>query len=191
MQPLTPQVTVRALLSFLLGLVVGALGTVVHRGLVPWGLLAALGLVLASTVMVRAWGGWPSYVGITGGVLLAVLVLSRTGPGGDVLVPAGENVNTPWIGGVWIGGSVLVLVLAAAAPGRWFDDTPRPARVPRHRRWGQALPARARGRAGGIHAIRVHARDLAEAMTRSTINAERRPSSKVGNPSGRSRAIAR
>ncbi len=132
MQPLTPQVTVRALLSFLLGLVVGALGTVVHRGLVPWGLLAALGLVLASTVMVRAWGGWPSYVGITGGVLLAVLVLSRTGPGGDVLVPAGENVNTPWIGGVWIGGSVLVLVLAAAAPGRWFDDTPRPARVPRH-----------------------------------------------------------
>ena len=38
----------RALLSFLLGLVVGALGTVVHRGLVPWGLLAALGLVPAA-----------------------------------------------------------------------------------------------------------------------------------------------
>ena len=131
MQPLTPQTLLRAFLSFLLGLVVGALGTVVHRGMVPWGVLAALGLVLASAVMVRAWGGWASYVGLTGGVLLAVQVLSRTGPGGDVLVPVGDNVNTPWIGGVWIGGSILMLVLAAVAPRRWFDDTPRPPRQPR------------------------------------------------------------
>jgi len=130
-QPLTPQTFVRAFLAFLLGVVIGALGTVVHRGLPPWGLLAALALVLAATVMVRAWGGWAAYVGIAGGVFLAVQVLTQTGPGGDVLIPAGDNVNSPWLGGAWIGGSILVLVLGALAPRRWFDDTPRPPRPPR------------------------------------------------------------
>ena len=49
----------------------------------------------------------------------------------DVLIPAGDNVNSPWLGGAWIGGSILVLVLGALAPRRWFDDTPRPPRPPR------------------------------------------------------------
>ena len=134
MQSLTPQTFVRALVAFVLGLVVGALGTVVHRGLVPWGLLAALGLVLAASVMVRAWGGWIPFVGMAGGLILAIQVLSQTGPGGDVLVPVGDNVNTPWIGGVWIGGAILMVALAGLAPRRWFDDTPRPPREPRRPR---------------------------------------------------------
>lgn len=137
MQPLTPQTIVRALVSFVLALVVGALGTVVHRGMVPWGLLASLALVLSAAVMVRAWGGWVPYVGFAGGVVLAVQVLAQTGPGGDVLVPGGDNVNTPWIGGVWIGGAIVMLVLGALAPRTWFDDTPRPPRDPRR----AAVPA--------------------------------------------------
>ncbi|UJP41219.1 hypothetical protein [Cellulomonas palmilytica] len=129
MQPLTPQTLLRALLSFVLGLVIGALGTVVHRGAIPWGLLAALALVLAATVMVRAWAGWPAYVGIVGGVFLAVVVLAQTGPGGDVLLPGGDRVNAPWLGFAWLGGVVVVLALGALAPRRWFDDTPRPPRA--------------------------------------------------------------
>jgi len=128
-QPLTPQSIVRALLAFLLGLLVGALGTVVHRGAAPWGLLAAVALVLAATVMVRAWAGWPAYVGIAGGVLLAVAVLSQTGPGGDVLVPVGDRVDAPWLGYAWLGGSFAAVVLGALAPRAWFDDTPRPPRA--------------------------------------------------------------
>ena len=130
MQPLTPQTLVRALLSFVLGLLIGALGTVVHRGAMPWGLLAGLALVLAASVMVRAWAGWPAYVGLVGGVFLAVVVLARTGPGGDVLLPSGDRVNAPWLGLAWLGGVVVALALGALAPRRWFDDTPRAPAAP-------------------------------------------------------------
>ncbi|WP_268532377.1 hypothetical protein ACT17Q_12605 [Cellulomonas sp. CW35] len=130
MQPLTPQTLVRALLSFVLGLLIGALGTVVHRGAMPWGLLAGLALVLAASVMVRAWAGWPAYVGLVGGVFLAVVVLARTGPGGDVLLPGGDRVNAPWLGLAWLGGVVVALALGALAPRRWFDDTPRAPAAP-------------------------------------------------------------
>jgi len=129
-QPLTPQSFVRALVSFVLGIVAGVLGTVIHRSTVPWGLLAALGLVLAFTVTVRAWAGWPGYVGIAGGVFLALMVLTQTGPGGDVLVPGGENVDHAWLGVAWLGGAMVALIVAAGVPRRWFDPTPRPPRVP-------------------------------------------------------------
>lgn len=131
MQPLTPQTFVRAFLAFLLGLVLGALGTVVHRGAIPWGLLAAVALVLAATVMVRAWGGWAAFVGLAGGVFLSVQLLAQSGPGGDVLVPGGDHVKAPWIGWVWIVGAMVALVLGALAPKSWFDDRPRPPRPSR------------------------------------------------------------
>ncbi|MBT0992802.1 hypothetical protein KIN34_00660 [Cellulomonas sp. DKR-3] len=130
MQPMTPQAFVRAFVAFLLGVVVGTIGTVVHRAVTPWGVVAAIGLVLATAVTMRAWAGWPAFVGVAGGVFLAVMVLTQTGPGGDVLVPSGDNVNDVWLGGVWLGGSMGALVLAALAPRRWFSDAPRSAPVP-------------------------------------------------------------
>jgi hypothetical protein len=123
---MTPQAFVRAFAAFLLGVLVGTLGTIVHRAATPWGVLAAIALVLASAVTMRAWAGWPAYVGLAGGVFLAVMVLTQTGPGGDVLVPSGDNVNDVWLGGAWLGGSLGALVLAALAPRRWFADTPSP-----------------------------------------------------------------
>lgn len=127
---MTPQAFVRAFVAFLLGVLVGTIGTVVHRAATPWGVVAALGLVLAGAVTMRAWAGWPAFVGFAGGVFLAVMVLTQTGPGGDVLVPSGENVDHVWLGGVWLGGAMAALVLAALAPRRWFADAPRPPLFP-------------------------------------------------------------
>jgi hypothetical protein len=106
-----------------IGVLVGALGTVAHRGHQPWGVVLALTLVLAAGVMSRAWNGWPGLVGYAVGLVVSVQLLSRTGPGGDVLVTAGAAVS--W---VWVVGSLVALVLAALAPRRLFDPRPLPAR---------------------------------------------------------------
>lgn len=109
------QVLVRWLALFLLGGVIGAAGTVLHRAWMPWGVVACLALVLASAVLARAW------VGLTGllvyGIawVVVVQVLSLTGPGGDVLIPAGQIVGYAWI----LGGLVMMAV-AAFAPRAWF-----------------------------------------------------------------------
>lgn len=125
-----PVIGPRQLLSaagaFVLGLLVGAVGTVVHRAATPWGLAGALVLVLTAAVTCRAWAGWFAWAGYGGGLYLAIVVLSQTGPGGDVLAPEGDG----WAWG-WVLGAAVALVLAAVAPRRLFDDTPRPARTGR------------------------------------------------------------
>ncbi len=113
----------RAFAALVVGLIVGAVGTVTHRAEQPWGLIGALALVLAASVMMRAWGGWPAIVGIAGGVFFSVQVLAQTGPGGDVLVPGDQP-----IGWIWVIGALVMVGLASIAPRAWFDDTPRPAR---------------------------------------------------------------
>ncbi|NMM17580.1 MAG: hypothetical protein HHJ14_10735 [Cellulomonas sp.] len=119
MQPFTGGALVRAAVALILGGVVGTVGTVAHRAIAPWGVVAALVLVLAAGVAVRAWSGYASLVAYAGGLFLLVQVLAQSGPGGDVLVPAGES-----IGWVWIIGAPLVTGAAAFAPRRWFSDEP-------------------------------------------------------------------
>ncbi|WP_146192424.1 hypothetical protein [Cellulomonas sp. WB94] len=130
MQPFTGGALVRAAVALVLGAVVGTVGTVAHRAISPWGVVIALVLVLAAGVAVRAWSGYVSLVAYAGGLFLLVQVLSQSGPGGDVLVPAGDS-----IGWVWIIGAALVTGVAAFAPRRWFSDEPmvrtRRARSPR------------------------------------------------------------
>ncbi|WP_246169083.1 DUF6113 family protein [Actinotalea subterranea] len=101
----------------LLGVVVGVVGTVVHRWHMPWGLVLALASVLSASVVARAWTGWAGMLSVGLGVALAVGVLAVEGPGGDVLVAAQP------VGYVWYGGA-LVTVLAGLLPARWFSERP-------------------------------------------------------------------
>jgi len=110
----------RALGALLLGVLVGAVGTVMHRSVRPWGLVVCLLLVLAASVTVRAWGGWAASVGLLVGLFGSVQVLSGFGPGGDVLVPGGDAV----LGWTWALGALAVALAVALAPRRWFADVP-------------------------------------------------------------------
>jgi hypothetical protein len=105
-----------------LGVLIGVVGTVLHRSSVPWGMVLCLAAVLSSTVLVRAWAGLPAVVGYAVGWLVAVQVLSLTGPGGDVLVPGSDL-----LGYVWGLGGMVVIGVAVFLPTRWFRDAPTPA----------------------------------------------------------------
>jgi len=105
--------------AVLLGVVVGAVGTVLHRSSRPWGVVVCLLLVLAASVAARAWAGWVASLGLLVGLFASVQVLSGRGPGGDVLVPADGS-----IGWVWAVGALLVALGAALAPRSWVAEVP-------------------------------------------------------------------
>jgi len=116
----------KAVLTLALGVVVGTMGTVMHRSVRPWGLVVCLLLVVAAAVTARAVGGGAGLIGYVLGLGATVLTLAQEGPGGDTLVPSGQA-----IGMVWLIGSVLLAVAVALLPRRWFSDAPRPARPTR------------------------------------------------------------
>jgi Family of unknown function (DUF6113) len=105
-----------------LGVLIGMVGTVLHRSSVPWGIALCLAAVLSAAVLVRGWAGLPAMVGYALGWLVAVQVLSLSGPGGDVLVPGSDL-----LGYVWGLGGMVVIGVAAFLPSRWFRDAPTPA----------------------------------------------------------------
>lgn len=107
----------RLLGTGLLGLVIGVVGTSVHRAQPPWGLLLALACVLSAGVLARAWTGRAGLLALALGVFAAVSLLGGPGPGGDVLV-ALQPVGIAW----YVGAVVLVAV--AFLPRRWFSDAP-------------------------------------------------------------------
>jgi len=109
------------------GVLVGAVGTVMHRASPPWGLVGALALALAAAVTARAWAGLPTWLGYLAGLFATVQTMGQSGPGGDVLVPQGEA-----IGWVWVIGSLVLAVAVGALPRRWYDDRPLPLRGGRH-----------------------------------------------------------
>jgi len=109
----------RALGALLLGVLVGAVGTVMHRSLRPWGVVVCLLLVPAAAVTARAWGGWTASLGLLVGLFGSVQVLSGRGPGGDVLVPADGAV-----GWVWAVGALVVALAVTLVPRAWFAELP-------------------------------------------------------------------
>jgi hypothetical protein len=109
--------------SFVLGIVVGAVGTVMHRWMQPWGVVVCLVLVLTAAVASRAWGGRRAWAGYAVALTATIWLLSTEGPGGDVLVPAHQN-----IGWVWLIGAPVVAVVVALLPAALFDDRLRPVR---------------------------------------------------------------
>jgi len=113
------QTLTRWLATLLLGVLVGAAGTAMHRALLPWGVVGCLALVLASAVLARAWVGLLGLAVYGIGWVVVVQVLSLTGPGGDVLIPAGQA-----IGYAWIVGGMLMIAVAAFVPRRWFAGEP-------------------------------------------------------------------
>lgn len=114
---LTGRTLARYLGAGLLGVVVGVVGTGVHRAERPWGLVLALLTVVVAAVLVRAWTGGAGLLALGLGVVTVVGLLGGPGPGGDVVVAL-----DPY-GVVWYAGAVLVAV-AAVLPRRWFSDRP-------------------------------------------------------------------
>ncbi|GAB3171774.1 hypothetical protein GCM10027059_40560 [Myceligenerans halotolerans] len=120
-RPRLGSVIVRVLLAVALGLVIGALGTVVHRyGDESWysGMVLALAITAASAIMCRAWSGYGALLAFAGGWVVAVQLMSLPGSGGDVLVPAGT------LGLAWTYAGVALLGVAAFLPASWFREEP-------------------------------------------------------------------
>jgi len=117
---LSPRLVLRALGALLLGVLVGSVGTVLHRSTRPWGLVLCLLLVVAASAAVRAGSGWVASVGLIVGLFVSIQVLSGRGPGGDVLVPASDA----GLGWAWALGSLGLAVAVALAPRSWFADVP-------------------------------------------------------------------
>jgi uncharacterized protein DUF6113 len=109
--------------ALLLGVLVGTLGTVLHRSIQPWGVVICLTLAVVAAVTVRAWSGFVALAGYALGLVGTVVILTRSGPGGDTLVPDGQA-----IGWVWLFGSAAAALLAALLPRGLFDDRPRAPR---------------------------------------------------------------
>lgn len=111
------------LLCIVLGLGVGALGTVVHRyqqGPLPTGLVLALLGVLAAGATARALGGGAGLFVMSGATVLTTQAMAFTRPGGDVLV------TNEAISYVWLFGVVVACILAALLPRSWFASARRP-----------------------------------------------------------------
>ncbi len=117
MQPLTAASLGKAVVTLVCGVLVGAVGTVMHRAALPWGLVGALALALVASLTARAWAGWVTWIGYLGGLFFSVQAMAQSGPGGDVMVPAGEP-----IGWVWVIGSLVLALATGVLPGRLFTD---------------------------------------------------------------------
>jgi hypothetical protein len=116
-QMLTGRALARVFGSFVVGAVIGVVGTGIHRWTEPWGLVIALVIVLVGGALGRAWTGWLGIFAVGMGVATATGLLGTSGPGGDVIIAAQP------IGYVWFGGA-LVVALAGVLPCGWFSDAP-------------------------------------------------------------------
>lgn len=112
-----PLATGRVVGSLVVGVVVGAVGTGIHRLNPPWGVLLALLIVFSAAIMARAWAGTPGVLSLGGGLLLTVAAMAGLGPGGDVVIAA-QPVGYAWLAGV------LMVGAAGLLPRSWFSDEP-------------------------------------------------------------------
>lgn len=111
-----------------LGVVVGIAGTIAHRSAPPWGVVASLVTLVAVCTVARATAGTGTVLATGIGWMVTVQLLTTTGPGGDVLVPAAV------IGYVWAYGGLVAVLLPLLAPRSWFAEVPFGSRaIPRNR----------------------------------------------------------
>jgi|GEM_PF-3172262 len=120
-----PRVRIVGLLFALLaGLLVGAIGTAIHRSIfggVPVGLIVAILFTICVALLIRALGGLPALAAFAVGWLVAVHGMSLLGPGGDVIVidPAAP-VQVAQAGVIWTYLGTLLLLATLFLPRRWF-----------------------------------------------------------------------
>lgn len=105
-------------LAGVLGVLIGAIGTTLHRQWLPWVLLFSIIAVFAAATMVRAWIGLGGVAGFGVGLLVVIQVLALNGPGGDILMPAGD---TAYLSYLWMAGSLIAVGIACFTPRRWFE----------------------------------------------------------------------
>lgn len=108
-------------LCAVLGIVVAAVGTVVHRyasGDVPVGIILALAAVLTAATTARALARGTGLFLMAGGAILTSQVMAFVRPGDDVLV-TNDAISYAWLFGV-----PLACLLALALPRAWFAALP-------------------------------------------------------------------
>jgi hypothetical protein len=98
-----------------IGVVVGLVGTGVHRANQPTGVIIALAIAASAGVMVRAWARWAGVVLLAGVLALVIVVLAGVDRGGDVVIAA-QRISYVWF------ASVPVVLATMALPRAWFSD---------------------------------------------------------------------
>jgi hypothetical protein len=71
---------------------------------------------LAWAVAARAWAGWLGLFAAALGAFIASQSAALPGPGGDLIIQG------DWMGFVWAAATPLIVVAAAFAPRRWFQN---------------------------------------------------------------------
>jgi len=119
---------VKGLAAALVAMLLTALGTVWHRfaiGLgpiksLPIGLILGCLVILAGTVVLRAWAGWPAVLGAALGAMVLSQILALPTRGGGVLVHADA------LGYIWVFAPPVMALAAAAIPRRFFRQSLEP-----------------------------------------------------------------
>lgn len=147
--PQRPRPVTAAVSAVVLGVVVAASGTLIHRwetASLPGGLVLALAAVVLGAVVARALadGGGVALYGLA--AILTSQTMTFFGPGGDVLVTAGPLSN------VWLLGVPVAAALAALTPRSWYADAPvvraRPGGLPTVPPWSVGPSATTSGHDG-------------------------------------------
>lgn len=102
------------LFGLVLGLVVGALGTAVHRSYPPAGIILALAATASLAVATRSLMGWSGLLSAVIGWAALVQFLALGRPTGDVLI-AGDP-----LGYSWLLGGILALFVGLLLPATLF-----------------------------------------------------------------------
>ena len=105
-------------LALVLGVVVGLVGTVAHRGAPPWGLVVAVAATLSAAVLARSLSGGVALATYAAGLLVVTQLANGLRPAGDILV-AGDA-----LGYAWLALPLLMCAVVAFLPNRWFAPAP-------------------------------------------------------------------
>lgn len=114
------------------GALAGAVTTMMHRAVPPWGLLAGIAVLYAGMVLARSLGERWATNGFGAGALAVVLAITAWRPGDDVIIVQ-DALGLGWLAGVF--AAVLAGLLA---PRAWFRDhrpSPRDPSTPEAETW--------------------------------------------------------
>lgn len=119
------RLVMKGLAASLISALAVAAGTIWHRAQVtlgpiepiPLGLMLGLGATLAVMVFSRAAFGGPGLVGAGVGAFVVTQLAAQRDTGGGLLIQADV------LGYTWVFGALLLVVLVAFCPRRWFSRT--------------------------------------------------------------------